>query len=819
MIKRLSLILLMGTIMLSCSKDIEEELTTGDIAGSVSDVTTGEPVATVNVVLQPGGKSTVTGTDGSFSYKDVEPGTYTIEINKEGYLPNDKKVTVQIGKTSPVHLLIERIPAIVKVDKEKIDFGNDKSLNTLSFSLINSSYEDLDWSIEQNCDWITEVKPQSGTLAYSKTESIVVVIDREKLEGGENTTVLVVRSSNGSSQVEATAIGEYTELPALEVFDAENIRAYSALLSGEITFAGTPEYTERGFIYGLKPMPTIEECEGKVSIPKDENAKYSYDITKLTFGAKYYARAYAINTKGVGYSSHDINFTTVAIAPEVKTNAITNVNYDKGSATLHGEVISTGEPAYSEIGFCYGILPNPTINDNKVVKDVEGTGVYSSYVEGLPTDVTFYVRAYAKNEAGIIYGESVSKAPETAIVETQKVEYVSGEEGSITCYAAILNAGKPSYTERGFVYGASPNPTINDNFIKCEGSGEGSYNTKITGLNTGKNIYVRAYAKNVAGVAYGEQITKTPQSAKVTTQAITNLNFDKRTATFHGTVVNEGTPAYTERGFVYGTLPYPTINDTKIVRSGTGTGAYSANVTDIPDDVTFYVRAYIINAAGVIYGEQVSAAPTLPIVTTQSITNVNFSTETAIFSGSISNVGNPAYTERGFVYGTSSAPTINDKKIVCGGSGIGSFTVNATNLPKTSTIYVRAYVINSVGVAYGEQKSVAPPFIIIPNSTLMVQKEDLGKMYWNAADRACNNSVVGGFSDWRLPTREELSLISQNKDYIGGFSGYTYWSSENLGAPDWTFYFVMNGPNSGESYWVSGYDATCNVRAVRTIKE
>ncbi|MBR5323466.1 MAG: carboxypeptidase regulatory-like domain-containing protein, partial [Muribaculaceae bacterium] len=833
MLKKIGLILFAGVMLFACSKDIEEELTTGDIVGSVSDKTSGEPVGTVNVVLQPGGKSTVTGSDGTFSYKDLAPGKYTIEINKETYKPNNKEVEVVIGETTPIHLLIERIPAIVTVDKEKIDYGRDKSVNTLSFSIVNSGYEDLDWSIEQNCDWITEIKPQSGTLAYGKTESIVVVIDRNKLEGGENTTVLVVRSSNGSSQIEARAIGEYTVLPALEVFDAENIRAYSALLSGEITFEGTPEYTERGFIYGLKPMPTVDECEGKVSVPKDENLKYSYNVTKLTYGAKYYARAYAINTKGVGYSSHDINFTTVAIAPEVKTKTITDVNYDKGSATLHGEIISTGEPAYSERGFCYGTLPNPTINDNKIVKDGEGTGAYSSYVVGLPTDITFYVRAYAKNEAGIIYGESVSKAPGTAVVETQKVEYVSGEEGAITCYAAILNAGEPPYTERGFVYGASPNPTINDNIIKCGGSGEGSYNTKITGLNTGKNIYVRAYAKNVAGVAYGEQITKTPkspvistskieygnmlgsvtfyatisevgepaytergfvysyspnptindtkvvktgtgtgaytvsvsnlntgntiylrayakntmgvvygneisktpQSAKVTTQAITNINLDKRTATFHGTVVNEGTPAYTERGFVYGTLPYPTINDTKVVKTGTGTGAYSANVTGIPDDATFYVRAYIINAAGVIYGEQVSAAPTLPIVTTQDFKYSETEEGTVTFYGTVVNVGTPTYTERGFVYGTSTNPTIYGDKVVSQGSGVGPFNATASDLPTGETIYVRSYAINSAGVAYGEEVTKLP-------GMASVKTAEVTNMNYGAGTATFNGEIV-----------------------------------------------------------------------------
>lgn len=53
----------------SCTPIIEEEVTTGSISGIVSDKTTGEPIPTVRLTLEPDGTSTVTGSDGSFSFK------------------------------------------------------------------------------------------------------------------------------------------------------------------------------------------------------------------------------------------------------------------------------------------------------------------------------------------------------------------------------------------------------------------------------------------------------------------------------------------------------------------------------------------------------------------------------------------------------------------------------------------------------------------------------------------------------------------------------------------------------------------------------
>lgn len=244
-----SIILSCIWVLSSCSSDLSEESKFGNIAGSVSDATTGEPVPTVNVKINPGGKSTVTGTDGLFSFKNLDPGEYTLEISKEHYKDNSSSLYVGIGDATPAHLLIERIPSIVTADRETLDFGENQSLNTLSFNIVNSSYEDLVWEIEERCDWITELKPAKGTLSHGKTEGIVVVIDRNKLKAGDNKAVLVIRSSQGSSQMNVTAVGEERTLPSLNVLDIYNVTTSTAVFEAEITNSGKPAYTERGFVY------------------------------------------------------------------------------------------------------------------------------------------------------------------------------------------------------------------------------------------------------------------------------------------------------------------------------------------------------------------------------------------------------------------------------------------------------------------------------------------------------------------------------------------------------------------------------------------
>ncbi len=406
----ITLLFIIGVVVMpSCTSDMSEQ--TGSIAGSVSDATTGEPVSTVNVKLTPGGNSTVTGSDGSFSFKNLEPADYVLEISKEGYKANSAKVIVRTGEPTPVHILIERIPSIVTADRETLDFGDNQSLNTLSFNIVNSSYEDLEWWIEERCDWITEISPSKDVLKYGHTQGIVVVIDRELLKPGNNKAVIVINSTNGSSQMNVVAIGADKSLPKLNTLAVTDIKSSSAVLNGEIINNGNPEYSERGFVFSTTSMPTIENTIKKIICTLDGKSKYSYELNGLDLKETYYVRAYAVNSDGISYSSNEMKFTTVEILPVVKTVEISNPEIGEGTATFRGEIISVGDPAYTERGFVYSEMPNPTIYDEKVIAN--GSGVASTFsksVSNLPKN-GYYMRAYATSVGGTAYGKELKVEP------------------------------------------------------------------------------------------------------------------------------------------------------------------------------------------------------------------------------------------------------------------------------------------------------------------------------------------------------------------------------------------------------------------------
>ena len=147
---------------------------------------------------------------------------------------------------------------------------------------------------------------------------------------------------------------------------------------------------------------------------------------------------------------------------------------------------------------------------------------------------------------------------------------------SFTVMGKVLTDGVNAITQRGFVYGIDHNPTLNNNIVS-NGSGNGSFTSTITGLNAAYTYYVRAFAVNNNGTFYGNEmaVTTTAPSPStlpsVTTIAVTNITVNE--ATVRGAVTSDGGEPITHRGFVYDTLPNPTL-DALVAYHGTGVGEY-----------------------------------------------------------------------------------------------------------------------------------------------------------------------------------------------------------------------------------------------------
>jgi pectin methylesterase-like acyl-CoA thioesterase len=146
-----------------------------------------------------------------------------------------------------------------------------------------------------------------------------------------------------------------------------------------------------------------------------------------------------------------------------------------------------------------------------------------------------------------------------------------------------------------------------------DGGGVGVFTSSLTGLLPGKKYYVRAYAANVGGTAYGNEVSFSTLAAvvppTVTTTAASTIMV--KTAIGGGNVTAWGGADVTARGICWNTTGTPTTVDLKTV-DGTGTGTYTSGMTGLTAGTKYFVRAYAINTAGTGYGDTISFTAQIP---------------------------------------------------------------------------------------------------------------------------------------------------------------------------------------------------------------
>jgi hypothetical protein len=298
-------------------------------------------------------------------------------------------------------------------------------------------------------------------------------------------------------------------LPVVTTVPVTDIMTNSAKSGGNIISTGFTTLTASGVCWATTQNPTTTNSKTTDGIV---TGTFTSNITDLQPNTTYYVRAYATNSAGTTYGNQ-INFRTfqTVVFPTVTTSATSNVTKD--AATGGGNVTATGGAEVTARGVCWSKTQNPTVADNKTTEGT-GTGQFVCPITGLEYGTTYYVRAFATNSAGTGYGSQGSFTTEKTlpVVTTKNVTDVSSM-GGITG-GTIVSTGGGTISERGIVWGESPNPTILDT-KETTTTTQASFSCaiiKATKPNT--TYYVRAYAKNELGVAYGEQKSFTTGDAQ-----------------------------------------------------------------------------------------------------------------------------------------------------------------------------------------------------------------------------------------------------------------------------------------------------------------
>ncbi|NTW31336.1 MAG: DUF1566 domain-containing protein [Bacteroidetes bacterium] len=220
---------------------------------------------------------------------------------------------------------------------------------------------------------------------------------------------------------------------------------------------------------------------------------------------------------------------------------------------------------------------------------------------------------------------------------------------------------------------------------------------------------------------------------------------------------------------------------------------------------------------------------TYPTLTTNAANSITGGT--AASGGNVTSDGGGTVTVRGVCWSTSSNPTTADN-ITTDGNGTGTFVSSINGLTASTNYYVRAYATNIAGTTYGNQESFSTLAVAIGDNyqggkvAYILQSGDPGydadvqhglisplsdqstSLQWTGSwtitgatgtalgtgnantntiisiigdgsygAKMCSDLVLNGYSDWFLPSKDELNKVWTNRASIGGFSTSHYWSS------------------------------------------
>ncbi len=369
------------------------------------------------------------------------------------------------------------------------------------------------------------------------------------------------------------------------------------------------------------------------------------------------------------------------------------------------------------------------------------TGTRGASGNAIPQGILTQVRTYTytmacKNAAGT--GPSASATVEVLPTGTATIPTVTTTACSknITSSSAtsggntISDGGAPGgVTSAGIVWDIQPDPT--KNFATKTTNGwalGGPWPGTMTPLASDTTYYVRAYAVNSVGTAYGAN-----ETCKTLSATITNSCGSGNSSTIPQLVEPTTNPTACDPG-VYTNSPA----DTTTVGAqawnwncGTGTSCSAPKFgCRITTDSNYTLPQYGANGPNNNWGcsgvcsNGSTDYPTctlisdIPSVTTDSVSGVTQNTATG--NGTVFNGTEVA--ERGITWGTGVNPDLNSNKYKSNRFGSGSFSVNLTGLQTDTLYHIRAYALISGGVVYyGSDvpfKTLAPAAVVKMSGTL-----------------------------------------------------------------------------------------------------
>ena len=393
---------------------------------------------------------------------------------------------------------------------------------TNAATAVTSTGATLNGTVNAKNDSTTVTFEYGLTTAYGTT----VTADQSPVSGTSDTAVSKaitglttntlyhyrVVAANGTGTANGSDMTFFTSAtpPTAQTLAATNIGDTTATLNGLVN--ANSNSTTVIFEYGPTTSYGRTVTAAQSPVTGSTDTAVSADISLLTPNSTVHYRVVASASSGTTYGA-DMSFFTGASAPTVTTAAATDIGTE--SAVLNGLVNANN--ADTTVTFEYGLTMayGTTVTaDQSPVSGAVETAV-SAAISGLTPDTMYHYRVKAENFQGTTYGADMTfttdivRLPTVTTAPVTKIGFKTAKSGG-----NVTDEGASPVTARGVCWSTSPNPTLADNYTVND-YGPGPFNSTLNQLTENTTYYVRAYATNSYGTAYGEEFEFTTNTKDI----------------------------------------------------------------------------------------------------------------------------------------------------------------------------------------------------------------------------------------------------------------------------------------------------------------
>lgn len=204
------------------------------------------------------------------------------------------------------------------------------------------------------------------------------------------------------------------------------------------------------------------------------------------------------------------------IADSISTNFISvkaNINDELAETQIEIEFDST-------INFFTAVSIDSL--SHKIISAGAGNTTIRGFESRLIPSKNYFFRAKATNSVGTTFSNILLTKTKGEPPSIRTDSIIQLTPSNYNLYGTLVNTGGESIAEMGFCWSVNDAPTIDDNVISIV-THNNLLDTTIYGLAAGTKFYLRAYAINESGIAYGNILTLFTPTSVVSFSTMTNI--------------------------------------------------------------------------------------------------------------------------------------------------------------------------------------------------------------------------------------------------------------------------------------------------------